>query len=244
VTCAICQELIRFEPPAGTLDKEQLQHAFEQAAQAHLRTHPAVVQARFWLRRFLDDVAPAERAAAVREIYTELRRLWGATDSVGVYTVADALGAVEVYRLWLAADRCSDDGCRHEEQAGMGDQGSTDAGPGSTPEPPGSAAGLGSTTARPGSAPARSRSATSRLGRALSAATSGRMRRPASWRGTAGEWRALQAAAANHCTCAPGCPPAKACSAHRLVVEELPRQRLLFIRRLADELKRQEHGQD
>jgi hypothetical protein len=113
-TCGICGEPISVElPGADDFDMTRLQHEVHDAAEAHLHSHPAPEQARFWLRRFLDDVQPSERAIAVRGIYGQLRELWGDQDGRGVYSIDEVLGACAVYRLWLAANRCGYARCAH-----------------------------------------------------------------------------------------------------------------------------------
>jgi hypothetical protein len=96
-------------------DIADLEREFNVVAEQHLRSHPAPEQARFWLRRFLEDVRPGERAVAVKRIYSELRALWGDQDSRSAYTLEEALGSVSLYRLWLTANRCSYAQCRHAE---------------------------------------------------------------------------------------------------------------------------------
>jgi hypothetical protein len=59
----------------------------------------------FWLRRSLCDLPPADRALAVRDIYSKLRELWGDTDRVGAYSIEEALGTTGMHRLWLSAYR-------------------------------------------------------------------------------------------------------------------------------------------
>jgi hypothetical protein len=116
-TCAICGEPIWMDLSGnpGRAELADLEEEFNAVAEEHLRTHPQPVQARFWLRRFLDDIRPGERALAVKRIYTELRCLWGDQDSRGLYTIDEVLGTACVYRLWLDADRCSCPACRHSE---------------------------------------------------------------------------------------------------------------------------------
>lgn len=101
---------------SGRTDPVQLQQEFEAIAEKHLRTHPRPVQARFWLRRFLDDLRPGERALAVKQVYTQLLALWGDQDSHGVYSIDEILGTASVYRLWLAANRCSYRACVHTSE--------------------------------------------------------------------------------------------------------------------------------
>jgi hypothetical protein len=96
-------------------DPIHLQHELNALADEHLRSHPVPVQEHFWLRRFLDDMRPSERAVAVRRIVTQLRALWGEHDSRGVYSIDEVLGTARAYRLWLDAHRCSYAACKHGE---------------------------------------------------------------------------------------------------------------------------------
>jgi hypothetical protein len=102
---------------AESADSVALQQEFDNLTQEHLRSHPGPELARFWLRRFLDDVRPADRALAVKRVYTELLGLWGDYDLRGVYTIDEVLGGASVYRLWLAVNRCAWSKCDHGEAA-------------------------------------------------------------------------------------------------------------------------------
>jgi hypothetical protein len=87
----------------------------ERAATEHLASHPAAVVERFLLRKHLDDLADDVRPLAVKQVYDDLRELWGDADRRGVYSIDEALGSVEVYRLWCSANRCKWERCRHHE---------------------------------------------------------------------------------------------------------------------------------
>lgn len=115
--CGICEQSIWMDVPetAGPDDVVHLREQFDALADEHLRSHPEAVQALFWLRRFLDDVRPSERAVAVKRIYSDLRALWGDQDSRGVYAIDEVLGSASLYRMWLAANRCSYPACVHAE---------------------------------------------------------------------------------------------------------------------------------
>ena len=49
----------------------------------HLRTHPEPLRARLWLRRFLEDLLPRERAEAAKRIYSRLRQVWATRTVMG-----------------------------------------------------------------------------------------------------------------------------------------------------------------
>jgi hypothetical protein len=113
-TCGICGEPIGVDlTNAEELVMARVEREVREAVEAHLRSHPAAEQARFWLRCFLDEVHPSERAIAVRSIYSQLRALWGDQDGRGVYSIDETLGSASMYRLWQAANRCTYSACPH-----------------------------------------------------------------------------------------------------------------------------------
>jgi len=83
-----------------------------------MRTHSFAELLRFEIRQDLGDVPEDQRPVIVRDIY---RSLLGSTtakgfslndpDSQGVYTIDDALGDLELYRLWRSANSCGDPSC-------------------------------------------------------------------------------------------------------------------------------------
>jgi hypothetical protein len=117
-TCEICGEPIYVETQGvaaglpGGLDA-----SLERAAAEHLLTHPSPVLQRFLLRKHLDELSPSVRPIAVKQVYSQLRQLWGDEDTRGVYSIDEALGSAALYRLWTSASRCTWDGCRHTEPA-------------------------------------------------------------------------------------------------------------------------------
>ena len=208
VTCAICNEPICMEMPdrSDGLDPAHLRHEFEAVAEEHLRTHPQPVHARFWLRRFLDDISPGERALAVKQIYNDLRELWGEQDSRGVYTIDEALGTPSLYRLWLAANRCSYRACKHAAESPSDCERSM-----------------------------ADNRASIRWHRQLL----GRILPPPEWKGTSREWRELSSSVIDNCTCA-STGTHSTCSAHALLNDWATFNRLLFGRRMASRLQREE----
>jgi hypothetical protein len=88
----------------------------ERAAQEHLASHPTPVVERFLLRKHLDELAPEVRPMAVKQVYAELREMWGDADRRGVYSIDEVLGAMPVYRLWRDANRCTWPSCRHQPE--------------------------------------------------------------------------------------------------------------------------------
>jgi hypothetical protein len=119
--CDICGESIFVdvddEATVGTPRALRgLHRRLERAATEHLATHPLAVVQHFLLRKHLDELAPTDRLPAVKQVYSELRELWGDTDARGVYGVDEALGSAAMYRLWMDADRCGLAACRHRAE--------------------------------------------------------------------------------------------------------------------------------
>jgi hypothetical protein len=186
-------------------DIVDLEQEFNTLAQQHLRAHPEAEQERFWLRRFLEDVRPGERAVAVKRIYSELRALWGDQDNRSAYTVEEALGSVSTYRLWLAASRCSCAACRHAEVTSRAD----------SPDAAGNSV-------------------------AWHKQLLGRILPPPQWKGTSNEWRELASAVTRNCDCPATAMQSVTCAAHRLLSDPNSYNRLLFGRRIARRVEREE----
>jgi hypothetical protein len=113
--CEICGDAIYVEVQHGqTAWAGGFSDAVERAAAAHIATHPTPVVERFLLRKHLDEIAPDVRPAAVKQVYGELREMWGDSDTRGMYSIDDVLGSIDVYRLWVDAARCTWERCRHD----------------------------------------------------------------------------------------------------------------------------------
>jgi len=116
-TCGICGDLVRSGSGASLHPHLQVVQALRDL-QAHLDTHSFAELLRWEIRQDLDQVPEEQRPAIVRDIY---RSLLGTTrdseftlndaDGRGVYSIDEALGDLDVYRLWRAASRCGDPGC-------------------------------------------------------------------------------------------------------------------------------------
>ena len=112
--CEICGETIYVEleqVPAGRA--RGYYASVQRAAAEHLATHPSPVVERYLLRKHLDELKPDVRPAAVKQVYTQLRELWGEDDTRGVYSIDEALGSVTMYQLWRNAGHCSWSRCQH-----------------------------------------------------------------------------------------------------------------------------------
>jgi hypothetical protein len=116
-TCGICGDLVRSEVrPHWKPSKKALRA--QKDMQAHLMTHSFAELLRFEIRQDLDQVPEEQRPTIVRDIYRGLlgtvrdgRFELDEADGVGRYTIEEALGAFEMYRLWRAASQCGDPGC-------------------------------------------------------------------------------------------------------------------------------------
>jgi hypothetical protein len=111
--CEICGEDI-YVDAEGVRSWGSFGAVIERAATEHLASHPTAVVERFLLRKHLDELAPDVRGLAVKQVYSELRELWGDEDRAGVYTIDEVLGSLPVYRLWCNANRCTWEHCKHE----------------------------------------------------------------------------------------------------------------------------------
>lgn len=119
-TCRICGGLVPTESGAAWHPGRWALLA-ERDMQAHLDTHSFAEVLRFEIRQDLEEVPDEQRPTIVRDIY---RSLLGTashagftmndTDSVGVYSIDEALGDVAVYQLWRNTNVCGLKTCRHD----------------------------------------------------------------------------------------------------------------------------------
>jgi hypothetical protein len=116
-TCAICGDLVRSAIDLNWKPGKKA-HRAHQDMQDHLMTHSFAELLRFEIRQDLDQVPEEQRPAIVRDIYRSLlgttreqRYTLDALDGVGAYSVEEALGDIELYRLWRSASRCGDPHC-------------------------------------------------------------------------------------------------------------------------------------
>ena len=81
-------------------------------------THSFAELLRFEIRKDLEQVPEEQRPSIVRDVYRGLLgttrdheyRL-GAADGHGSYSIDEALGDLELYKLWQSANRCGDPRC-------------------------------------------------------------------------------------------------------------------------------------
>jgi hypothetical protein len=112
--CEICGETIYVKLGEVTAGRKTGYYAsVQRAAAEHLATHPSPVVERFLLRKHLDELEPSARPIAVKQVYSQLRELWGEDDTRGVYSIDEALGSAALYQLWQSAGHCAWASCRH-----------------------------------------------------------------------------------------------------------------------------------
>jgi hypothetical protein len=116
-TCAICGDLVRSAIDQTWKPSKKARKA-QYDMQEHLMTHSFAELLRHEIRQDLDQVPDEQRPAIVRDVY---RGLLGTTrdgqfalnnpDAQSVYSIEEALGDLDLYRLWRSANRCGDPGC-------------------------------------------------------------------------------------------------------------------------------------
>jgi len=118
-TCGICGDAILSRVPE-TWHPRKLTQRVKQDMQAHLKTHSFAEVLRFEIRLDPDQVPDEQRAGIVRDIYRHLLGTMsehgfalGVADSAGLYTIDEALGDLDMYRLWRSANGCGLAGCAH-----------------------------------------------------------------------------------------------------------------------------------
>ncbi|SRR5260370_6446545 len=126
-TCAICGDLVRSAVDLSWKPSKKA-HRAHQDMQDHLMTHSFAELLRHEIRQDLDQVPEEQRPAIVRDIYRSLlgttrdprsASLHGAGnqftldafDGASAYSIDEALGDVNLYRLWRSASNCGDPRC-------------------------------------------------------------------------------------------------------------------------------------
>jgi hypothetical protein len=117
-SCGICGDLVRSTVGWHWNPGRRALRAY-QDMQAHLDTHSFAEQLRFEIRQDLEQVPEEQRPSIIRDVY---RGLLGTVrddvysldrpDGEGVYSIDEALGDAQTYRLWLSATSCGDPRCR------------------------------------------------------------------------------------------------------------------------------------
>ncbi len=110
--CGICQASIVVDMRQAELGADP-GVLVRDAVEDHLAEHSPAEVAGFHLRATVPLLPATARDRAARALAAAIRRGAGEDDRDGVYSVADVLGDVEVYRLWMDADRCHAPDCRH-----------------------------------------------------------------------------------------------------------------------------------
>jgi hypothetical protein len=118
-TCAVCGGLIQTSIPS-TWHPSKLARTAERDLQAHMRSHSFAEILRSEIRQDLDQVPEEQRPIIVRDIYRNLlgtmagaRFVLSEPDGRGVYSIDEALGHIELYRLWRTARHCGTPNCGH-----------------------------------------------------------------------------------------------------------------------------------
>jgi rRNA maturation protein Nop10 len=116
-TCGVCGNQIHTAIPPSWHPSKLASRA-ERDLQAHMRTHSFAEILRSEIRQDLDQVPEEQRPIIVRDIYRNLlgkmigqRFVLNEPDGKGVYTIDDALGSIELYRMWRTAARCAEPNC-------------------------------------------------------------------------------------------------------------------------------------
>src|ERR1051326_1446671 len=116
-TCGICGDLVRSAVKPHWNAGRRALRAY-QDMQKHLTKHSFAELLRFEIRQDLDQVPDEQRPSIVRDIYRGLlgtfrdgKYYLDEPDSRAVYTIDEALGAIDTYRLWRSANRCGDPRC-------------------------------------------------------------------------------------------------------------------------------------
>jgi hypothetical protein len=116
-TCGICGNQIHTTIPPSWHPSKLASRA-ESDLQAHMRTHSFAEILRSEIRQDLDQVPEEQRPIIVRDIYRNLlgkmdgpRFVLNESDGQGVYSIDEALGHIDLYRLWRTAGRCIEPNC-------------------------------------------------------------------------------------------------------------------------------------
>lgn len=119
-TCGICGGQVRSDVPS-TWHPGKRALRVERDMQMHLGTHSFAELLRHEIRQDLEQVPDEQRPSIVRDVYRSLLGTTrdgvftlGRADSVGVYSIDEALGDLGTYRLWRAANQCGATRCAHE----------------------------------------------------------------------------------------------------------------------------------
>jgi hypothetical protein len=116
-TCGICGDLVRSTVGPDWHPGKRALRAYKDMQQ-HLTTHSFAELLRLEIRQDLDQVPEEQRPWIVRDIYrsllgsaSESGYTLDAADGQGVYSIDEALGDMETYRLWRTANCCGDPHC-------------------------------------------------------------------------------------------------------------------------------------
>jgi hypothetical protein len=116
-TCGVCGGQIHTAIPSSWHPSKLATRA-ERDLEAHMRTHSFAEILRSEIRQDLDTVPDEQRPIIVRDIYRNLlgkmdgpRFVLHEPDGQGVYSIDEALGDIDLYRMWRTASRCFESNC-------------------------------------------------------------------------------------------------------------------------------------
>src|SRR5579864_7324719 len=118
-TCGICGDLVRSAVAPHWNAGRRALRAYQDMQHHLTSSHSFAELLRFEIRQDLDQVPEEQRPSIVRDVY---RGLLGSVrdnvysldqaDGVSAYSIDEALGDLEIYRLWLSANTCGDLHCK------------------------------------------------------------------------------------------------------------------------------------
>ncbi len=112
-SCNICGRSIRLDPSA-IKHAQNVLSAAQAALREHVEEHSPLQVAHYHLRVLAGSGVREEfRPPLLKAVFGEILAALGEDERRGPYTVDDALGGVELYRLWHDAHACTSPVCRH-----------------------------------------------------------------------------------------------------------------------------------
>jgi CheY-like chemotaxis protein len=111
-TCPICSIALYAEIDDSLTVPARIR-AIHAVRRAHVLSHTAGDIARVPLRTRLLQMPIGQRRILADWVYSELRHQWGDADRLGVHSVEETLGSVDIHRLWQDAIRCNYPSCPH-----------------------------------------------------------------------------------------------------------------------------------
>src|SRR5579864_4015812 len=114
-TCGICGDLVRSAVAPHWNAGRRALRAYQDMQHHLTSSHSFAELLRFEIRQDLDQVPEEQRPSIVRDVY---RSLLGTTrnghfqlgdaDSASAYSIDEAIGDLNVFKLWRSANACGD----------------------------------------------------------------------------------------------------------------------------------------